>query len=268
MIIKMTKSGRIQSVLDLGCGSGIYLGDLSGLFESVIGLDISRDNVLYSKRRIHFVRSNVETIQADGLCLPFKDAAFDLILISEVIEHVHESDANLMLKECNRTLKHHGYVVLTTPSPFLDLIPSEKRAEAFREYPWLKRFEKELFMKAVKSFCASYPEKELITESAPKYRESFHNFFIKKELRRLLERSGFVVKELKYVSKLTVVGEFVSRSIGQLVQRVIGQCAIRSRSVTCAGSESEFYKPPTPRGIWIERVPFFGKHILAICIKK
>lgn len=46
--------------------------------------------------------------------LPFCDASFDAVLLSEVVEHLHETPA--ILRECHRLLRRGGYVLITTPN--------------------------------------------------------------------------------------------------------------------------------------------------------
>jgi SAM-dependent methyltransferase len=59
---------------------------------------------------------NLHFAQADGMALPFRDGAFDLVLSHAVIEHV--ADAALYLRECRRVLAPGGRVFLST-APYL-----------------------------------------------------------------------------------------------------------------------------------------------------
>ena len=84
-----------DSVLDLGSGSAPY----ARLFphRRYVTADL-------------FADSNV---RCDALALPFADDAFDLVLCTEVLEHVPDPDATL--QEIRRTLRADGMLVLTTP---------------------------------------------------------------------------------------------------------------------------------------------------------
>ena len=53
-------------------------------------------------------------LQADGMQLPFADNSFDLVLSSEVIEHILEPEH--FVQEIARVLKPDGYLLLTTPN--------------------------------------------------------------------------------------------------------------------------------------------------------
>ena len=67
---------RFKRILDVGCGYGRVTRLLKIIWPSteVIALDISRKSALYVKRTI-----NVDCLRADGLELPLRDEAFDLV---------------------------------------------------------------------------------------------------------------------------------------------------------------------------------------------
>jgi SAM-dependent methyltransferase len=52
-------------------------------------------------------------VQADAHCLPFSDGAFNTVLCTEVLEHLHTP--SLALKEMRRVLAPGGKLILTTP---------------------------------------------------------------------------------------------------------------------------------------------------------
>ena len=110
----VTIGGRI---LDAGCGGGGMPLSLAEDAMSVVGIDpIDRFGkagvVLGTERGL----SNLHFAQADGMALPFRDGAFDLVLSHAVIEHV--PDAPLYLRECRRVLAPGGRVYLST-APYL-----------------------------------------------------------------------------------------------------------------------------------------------------
>lgn len=100
--------GRKQILLDLGCGLKPFRNIYSKYVDRYIGIDIPSSP--HDKSKID--------IYATGLTLPFKNSTFDIVLSTEVMEHV--SDPKLFLDEIHRVLKPNGHLVLTTP--FLDPI--------------------------------------------------------------------------------------------------------------------------------------------------
>ena len=107
-------SGR---VLDAGCGGGGMPLSLAEHAAHVVGIDpVNRFGaagvVLARERGL----TNVWFAQADGMALPFADAAFDLVLSHAVIEHVPDADG--YLAECRRVLAPGGHCYLST-APYL-----------------------------------------------------------------------------------------------------------------------------------------------------
>jgi SAM-dependent methyltransferase len=98
------------SVLDLGCGCGIFTAWLKEAGYDAVGADVS-EKALSSARRKHegirFLRLN------DDGALPFADSSFDAVWASEVLEHV--LDVGAFLSEVRRVLKPGGLLILTTP---------------------------------------------------------------------------------------------------------------------------------------------------------
>lgn len=101
------------TVLDVGCGDGFFLGNLSTLMPDkthFYGVDYSEDQInrAKSKYSFHFGTCNLE----EGI--PFAAKEFDMIYAGEVIEHLFNPD--LFLSEAFRVLKEGGYLVLSTPN--------------------------------------------------------------------------------------------------------------------------------------------------------
>jgi dolichol-phosphate mannosyltransferase len=93
-------SGR---VLDIGCGSSRIVQNLP----RGVGIDLAI-------RKLRWLRGPGRMLlQADMNRLPFRDAAFDAVVCSEVIEHVPREEVRLA--EQVRVLRPGGLLVLGTP---------------------------------------------------------------------------------------------------------------------------------------------------------
>jgi SAM-dependent methyltransferase len=104
-------------VLDAGCGGGGMPLSLAEHASTVVGIDpIDR----FGDAGVRLARergmTNLFFARADGMALPFKDGAFDLVLSHAVIEHV--PNANRYLGEIRRVLKRDGRAFLST-APYL-----------------------------------------------------------------------------------------------------------------------------------------------------
>jgi ubiquinone/menaquinone biosynthesis C-methylase UbiE len=97
-------------ILDAGCGEGITLEKICGVFgdRSVIGLDIIEDNVAICKKH------GLPVSKGDIYRLEIPDKFVDCCVLSEVIEHL--DDPRLALLEVRRVLKPGGRLIVVFPN--------------------------------------------------------------------------------------------------------------------------------------------------------
>jgi 2-polyprenyl-3-methyl-5-hydroxy-6-metoxy-1,4-benzoquinol methylase len=110
--------GPRQRALEVGFGSGIYLPHLAALYSEVVAIDLERafiDHGASIARELPNLRVIADDITASKL----DSNAFDLILCSEVIEHI--PDWTRALAEMHRVLKPGGTLILSTPQPYSPL---------------------------------------------------------------------------------------------------------------------------------------------------
>jgi ubiquinone/menaquinone biosynthesis C-methylase UbiE len=99
----------VDSLLDAGCGDGRYLRALDQqLPERIAGVDLS-ERILETA---HAAIPRAELRQGNLEALPFDDASFDLVLCTQVIEHVLDAAAGI--DELVRVLTAGGRVVIST----------------------------------------------------------------------------------------------------------------------------------------------------------
>jgi ubiquinone/menaquinone biosynthesis C-methylase UbiE len=98
-------------VLDFGCGTGAILTGLKGVNRSAsYGVDVSENAIGFAKAK--FPDYNWLQVPIDS-ALPFDNNRFDVVLSSEVIEHVFDVDN--YLRELHRVLKPGGILGLSCP---------------------------------------------------------------------------------------------------------------------------------------------------------
>ncbi len=99
-----------KKVLDIGCGTGETITFLKTIFPKAkfVGIDTSLDAIRFTRDRGHTVK------KGSALKLPFPAAAFDAVLLLDVIEHIKND--SLVIKEAKRVLKPGGVIVLTAPA--------------------------------------------------------------------------------------------------------------------------------------------------------
>jgi len=127
-----------KTVLDLGCGSAIISKKLIPIVDKLYGIDISKKRVKQAKTHVANLNNlnNFDFYVSYAQNLPFKDNHFDVIIASEIIEHV--IDVKIFLEECKRVLKSDGLLVLSTPAgrnyELIGSITNDKVDEHLRLY--------------------------------------------------------------------------------------------------------------------------------------
>lgn len=96
---------RKGTALEVGCGAQPYRRLLNPACE-YRALD-------WERAEENFGYKSPDTVYYSGGAFPFPDASFDSVFHTEVIEHVY--DAAFFLKECRRTLKPGGEMMMTVP---------------------------------------------------------------------------------------------------------------------------------------------------------
>jgi 2-polyprenyl-3-methyl-5-hydroxy-6-metoxy-1,4-benzoquinol methylase len=104
--------GERPRILDLGCGRGWLTRALAARGE-VLGADVTAAAV--ERARELFPGLRFEQADVEGLLASHGEASFDLVVSSEVLEHVADGDKPAFLRGVLRLLRPGGHAVLTTP---------------------------------------------------------------------------------------------------------------------------------------------------------
>lgn len=102
-------------ILEIGCGSGHYLAELSAVSEQAIATEIRLDRLPMLAEHSRELR-NVSIVADDIRKTSLRAGSFDVVLCSEVIEHVSESLE--ALRAMRGLLRDGGRLLLTTPQRY------------------------------------------------------------------------------------------------------------------------------------------------------
>jgi SAM-dependent methyltransferase len=104
-------------IADLGCGSGVIISEILKMkpLWTGCGLDISLEAVSYARRLAahKLVGERAEFGTGDITLLPYADESMNLIIASEIIEHMPQPER--VIGEIARVLKPGGQLILTMP---------------------------------------------------------------------------------------------------------------------------------------------------------
>ena len=125
-------SPSVKTALDIGCGTGTFLGFISKKAKKVFAVDASEKMVQKAKERTKKEKlPNVEIMQAYAEKLPFKTGQFETIYCINTFYHIKEKEKTIA--EIARALKKGGtayieFYNILNPFVFLRLLanPFEK----------------------------------------------------------------------------------------------------------------------------------------------
>ena len=98
---------RLRS-LDVGCGYGAMLGELSR-YGTATGAEVSEEAIEACRRR-----GFEDVLMASAYDVPEPDESFDLVTFFDCLEHLEDDLA--ALREAHRLLRPGGHVVVTLPA--------------------------------------------------------------------------------------------------------------------------------------------------------
>ena len=153
-----------KRILDAGCGVGAFVRRLREFTPDVQGFDIERESVLRGIEEV----PGLSVAVAEHL--PYRDGAFDVILMHEVLEHVDDDLASL--REMRRVLAPGGRLVVFCPN---------------RLYP----FETHGIFIGKKYFFGNWPLVNYLPDVLRNRLVPHARVYTKGKLRRIYRKAGF-----------------------------------------------------------------------------
>ena len=98
-----------REVLEVACGSGQGLGLLARAASRVVGGDYLASNLEIA--RAHY-GERIPLVQLDGEALPFKDGAFDAVILLEAIYYLR--DPKRFVAEARRVMRRRGRIFISS----------------------------------------------------------------------------------------------------------------------------------------------------------
>ena len=144
-VIELLPKKKNQKILDIGCGDGVLLSQVKT--GRLFGVDLDQDSLDFASTKI-----KAKLIQAKAELLPFRNSFFDVVIATEIIEHL--SQPELMLSEIKRVLKPGGRVIIATPIKQPEGLTDPLHVQEF--YPW-----------ELKQICRQYFRKVKVITSHP-----------------------------------------------------------------------------------------------------
>jgi len=182
-------------IVEVGCGTGymITLPLLASGYD-ITGIDRDEASIIYGRdlaRRAGLSTQSLFRGDVDELAGPF-----DVVIVSEVLEHLDNIQVEGLLKQVKRIIRPNGFVLITVPNgfgwfEFESFLWNRLRLGAF-----LSRTRLEGILMAAKVWLSGRPKDELMEQHPASLDTSPHvQRFTRFSLLLRVRRAGFVARE-------------------------------------------------------------------------
>lgn len=107
-----------MKVLDIGCGRGEMVFHCASKGARSIGIDYADVSIKLANfaRTKHSkkIRVNTKFIKMDAKRLSFPASSFDIIIMSNVVEHLYPEELGIVFNQVRRVLKSNGKLIIST----------------------------------------------------------------------------------------------------------------------------------------------------------
>ena len=134
LLLDLLKPSHGDTILDAGCGTGMFTVDLISLGSRVIGLDVSLPMLARARQKSRGYP--FQTVLGDILSLPFPDGSFDKVVSVTALEFIQ--DGKRAVGELFRVTRSGGCVVAATLNS-LSPWASRRRVEAKKGHSLFSR---------------------------------------------------------------------------------------------------------------------------------
>lgn len=123
-----------KRVLDIGCFIGYGETRIYPQANEIIAIDSDSNAIKFARKNRKF--RNVKFKNVDARKLPFSNETFDIIIASQVIEHIYPDEVSNFLEEAKRVLRKEGLFFIVTPNRRFRLLPFQKpfNSEHYQEF--------------------------------------------------------------------------------------------------------------------------------------
>ena len=114
LLLRCIREKRLNTkiILDVGCGTGELERNLANRLE-MIGVDLTASMLHVAKHKYR----DCEFLRASCNKLPFRDSAFTMVLVVNVLHHLEMSDRQALFSEVSKKLAPGGHVIVFEHNP-------------------------------------------------------------------------------------------------------------------------------------------------------
>lgn len=234
-IIKLLNPKKGDIILDIGCGPGYVFFECNKKAKTIA---LERADTALKKikeKSINLFNKKALLVNGDGRYLPFKKNSISKIICGDVLEHI--TNYKLLLKEANRVLKKSGKLVVSVPNSNFPFIWDPKT--------YFKKISKK-----------NLNIQDILSGGRHIKGVGHLKLFSDKEISNDLEKAGFKIRKINYVSKGATA--FATRIEESLKKPFIKKVKTKSKSKTQRKESKikKFYKFFLKAMIYISKLDF------------
>lgn len=117
-VFDISRIKKNEVVLDMGCGRGEITYQAAVLGCKVFAIDYSLDAVNFTEKITDQLpkqlRNNIKILQMDAKKLDFPSNFFDVIIMADFVEHLHDWELEKVFKTTKKLLKKNGRLIIHT----------------------------------------------------------------------------------------------------------------------------------------------------------
>ena len=249
-------------ILDVGCGSALVADRILDLDATYVGFDFGGHHIEYaSKKFADITDRSLRTVfcRGDGEHLPIADTSIDIVVFSEVIEHLVRPE--LAVWEISRVLKPGGVLLMTTNNA--SEVPL--RSPLSNPFAWLEKGIGAEFPSLISLRPWVWPDpvdRALIPEGSPDVYVP-HTHHIKAETQRMFAAAGMdtfewrtfefpppQAKTAAWLESKGDVGKKIVDAIEQVAQNTPFVWRLGCHINMLARKVRDPIAPKPPAGIW------------------
>lgn len=196
-IIKTTALSEGNTLLDLGCGPGLYVREFAKTGATVTGIDISSRSIDYANRHVRPEYSNTLFINMNYLDLNFKESFDIATLIYYDFCALNTIEQNLLLAKVHTALRDNGYFIF-------DVLTENKKTSVATKISVYETgfWSPKPHLEILNSYLYEDPKTEgfqytIIEENgSTKVIRIYHRLFSLVEITEMLNANGFQVEKV------------------------------------------------------------------------
>lgn len=184
-----------RKILDLGCGVGTFALEFAKMGNITIGFDFNEKMISIGKELAEMQgikQADFAIGEADNL--PYEDETFDLVIASDIIEHLIPQVLQRALRQSFRVLKKGGTLIIhTQPTRYISAFNSKKKLLLTLPLCWLPPLAYEAYLELLNYHL--FPHIRLLIRGDEGISMIHVNLPSPIGLKKELLKTGFQIKE-------------------------------------------------------------------------